>query len=85
MIPFKEASRIGAVVGVSHLLLVALTAWYESAAESVQAGVVWIFWAVIDFPVSLWGYSLFGLQFLLVHAVIGSLWWLILITVVSSL
>ncbi len=82
MIPFKGAFRTGAVVGVLHLLLVALTAWYVSAAESVQADVVWVFWALIDFPVSLLGYSLFGLQVFLVHAVIGSLWWFFLVTVV---
>jgi hypothetical protein len=85
--PFKGAYRIAAVAAGIHLACVALTAWYVSALSqtSGQAVLLWVYWLLIDFPVSLLGYFLFDGQFFLVHAVIGSLWWFFLVLVIARI
>jgi hypothetical protein len=84
-VPFKGAYRPATVVAVFHLFGVIFTAWYVSAAEqtSGQAVLVWALWLIIDLPVSLLGYFLFEGQYFWVHAVIGTLWWFFLITVIT--
>lgn len=86
-VPFKGAYRIAAIVAAIHFVLVALTAWYVSAAEqtSGQAVLVWAIWLLIDFPVSFLAYFLLEDRYFLAHAVIGSLWWFFLITVVTRM
>jgi hypothetical protein len=86
-IPFRGAYRIATIVAALHLLGVALTAWYVSTAEqsSGQAVMVWAFWSIIDLPVSLLGYFLFDGQYFLVHAVVGTLWWFFVITVITRI
>jgi hypothetical protein len=46
-------------VAVVHLLGVTATAWYVAQSTDGQAPMVWVYWAVIDFPWSL-AYVLFG-------------------------
>ena len=86
-IPFKGAYRIAALVAAVHVVGVALTAWYVSVAEqtSGQAGLVWAYWIIIDFPVSFLGYTLLNGHFLLVPLVIGTIWWFFLAVVVTRI
>jgi len=87
VIPFKGAYRVALIVAAIHLVLVAITAWYISAAEqeSGQTVLIWVYWLFIDFPVSLLAYFLLDGRFFLAHAVIGTLWWFFLITVVTRI
>jgi|HubBroStandDraft_1064217.scaffolds.fasta_scaffold1126486_1 hypothetical protein len=85
--PFKGAYRTATIVAAIHLVGVVLTAWYVSVAEqtSGQAVLVWALWLIIDLPVSFLGYWLFEGQFFFVHAVVGTLWWFFLITVITRI
>ena len=85
--PFRGAYRIAAIVAAVHIVGAALTAWYVSAVEqtSGQAGMIWAFWTIIDLPVSFLSYELLDVQPVIVHVVIGSLWWFVLAVVLTRL
>jgi hypothetical protein len=48
----NNTHKLGATLAGAHLLGVLLTAWYVAHLSS-WAGVVWVVWGVIDFPLSL--------------------------------
>lgn len=86
-IPFKGTHRIGSFVATVHLLGVLLTVWYVSIASdsSGQAGMVWAFWIVADLPISFLAYELTNSGIILVHVVLGTIWWYFLAMVLTRL
>ena len=85
-VPFSGSHRIAATVAALHLVGALLTAWYVSvaSASSGQAGLVWVFWMLVDLPISFLAYTLSDVGFLFTHALLGSLWWYFLVMVVTS-
>jgi hypothetical protein len=80
MIPFKGTYRTAAIIAIVHVAGAALTAWWVSVAAqtSGQAPMIWIVWMLIDFPVSFLSYELLDASPIIVHVIIGSLWWFFL-------
>ena len=87
MIPFQGAYRVAAIVAALHVVGAVLTAWYVSVASHTdgQAVLVWVYWMVIDFPVSFLSYQLLDVQPVIVHAIFGSFWWFVLAAVLTRL
>jgi hypothetical protein len=87
VLPFQGTYRIAAIVAAVHVVGAALTAWYVSVAERTdgQAVMLWVYWMIIDLPVSFLSYELLNVQPVIVHLVIGSLWWFVLAVVLTRL
>lgn len=87
MTPFQGAYRTATIIAIAHVIGAALTGWYVSVAEqtSGQAPMIWAIWMIIDLPVSFLSYELLDLQPVVVHTVIGSLWWFFLALVVTRI
>jgi len=85
-IPLSGSLRLASIVGVIHLALAVLTAVVVHVMEgqSGQAIMVWAPWAIIDIPISLIAYIVLSGNYLVIHGVIGSLWWFFLVAVISS-
>jgi hypothetical protein len=73
-----------AVAGV-HLLGVLLTALYVSKSPDGQAPLVWAYWLFIDLPWSFPLWQLMSGSFVLIHGVIGTAWWYVLVLLVGRL
>jgi hypothetical protein len=73
-----------AVAGV-HLLGVLLTALYVSKSPDGQAPLVWAYWLFIDLPWSLPLWQLMSGSFVLIHGIIGTAWWYVLVLLVGRL
>jgi hypothetical protein len=80
MLP-KQARQFATIVAGMHLLGVGATEWYVSTSPVGQAPMVWLYWAFADFPVSLL-YALLDDSFLIVHGVLGTIWWYFLTAVI---
>jgi len=65
---------IASIVASAHLIGVGLTALYVSSSTAGQAPLVWVYWAFVDFPISLL-YPALNDNVILVHGVLGTGWW----------
>ena len=65
-----------------HLLGVGVTEWYVSTSSAGQAPMVWVYWAFADFPLSLL-YAFLDDSFLIVHGLLGTIWWYFLTVVLA--
>ena len=68
-----------------HLLGVLLTALYVSRSSEGQAPLVWAYWLFIDLPWSLPLWQLMNGSFVLIHGVIGTAWWYLLVLLIGRL
>jgi len=64
---------------------VLLTAWYVSGSSDGQAPLVWAYWMFIDLPWSLPLWQLMGGRFVLIHGVICTAWWYLLVLLIGRL
>ena len=80
----RKTYLVAAIVALAHLIAVGATAWYESSSDAGQAPMVWVYWAFIDFPVSLL-YASLNDSVLIVHGIIGTLWWFVLLVLLSKM
>lgn len=79
----KRFDRAGVIAALIHLLLFAIFYFYINAlyAGKAQAQLIWIYWLIIDFPVSILllptivsgNIDIFFLCFF--HGILGTLWW----------
>ena len=74
----RRAIILGIVVALVHALGVGATAWYVAVSTEGQAALVWVYWMLADLPISLL-YALFDGNFLIVHGLLGSIWWCFLV------
>jgi hypothetical protein len=81
----KRTHVVAAAVAAVHLLGVLLTASYVSGSSEGQAPLVWICWLFIDLPWSLPLWQLTSGSFVLLHGVIGTAWWYILVLFIGWL
>ena len=81
----KNVHAIAAAVASVHLLGVLLTAWYVSGSSEGQAPLVWVYWMFLDLPWSMPLWQLMSGSFVLIHGVIGTLWWYILVLLIGRL
>ena len=79
----KRIYVVAAGVAAAHLLGVLLTAWYVSGSSEGQAPLVWIYWMFIDLPWSLPLWQLMTGSFVLIHGVIGTAWWYLLVILIG--
>ncbi|HUP79057.1 MAG TPA: hypothetical protein VM260_10930 [Pirellula sp.] len=49
----KLANRVGICLAVAHLLLFVGCVLYVNSTYEGQASLIWVTWAIVDFPVSL--------------------------------
>jgi hypothetical protein len=75
----KRVFVVATVVAILHLAGVLWTASYVSHSLEGQAPLVWVYWIVIDLPWSLLPFQ----SPLLVHGLIGTVWWCVLIIIFS--
>src|SRR6202163_2352317 len=75
----KRTHMVAAAVAGVHLLGVLLTALYVSKSPDGQAPLVWAYWLFIDLPWSLPLWQLMSGSFVLIHGVIGTAWWYVLV------
>jgi hypothetical protein len=85
-VPFAGAHRAAAVVAGVHFIAVLATWAVEilEANHSGQAVLVWVPWALVDFPVSLITYDCFGDKPALMHLTVGTMWWYLLVAIAVS-
>jgi hypothetical protein len=81
----KRTQVTAAAVAGVHLLGVLLTALYVSRSTDGQAPLVWAYWMFIDLPWSLPLWQLMSGRFVLIHGVIGTAWWYLLVLFVGRL
>ena len=82
---FRKAHRVAAVVAAIHFIAVCLTYWYVSAAtvDTGQTGLVWVYWLFVDFPWSLPLWQLMSDHLFVIHGVIGTAWWYLLVVLIG--
>ena len=81
----KRIHSIALVVAGVHLLGVLLTAWCVSASTEGQAPLVWVYWMMLDLPWSLLLVQLIGSNFIVIHGIVGTMWWYFLAILVARL
>jgi hypothetical protein len=81
----KRTHVVAAAVAGVHLLGVLLTALYVSGSTAGQAPLVWVYWMFIDLPWSLPLWQLMSGSFVLIHGVIGTAWWYLLVLLIGRL
>ena len=81
----KRTHVVASAVAGVHLLGVLLTALYVSQSTDGQAPLVWTYWMFIDLPWSLPLWQLMSGSFVLIHGVIGTVWWYLLVLLIGRL
>ncbi len=81
----KRIHVIATAVAGAHLLGVLLTAWYVSVSSEGQAPLVWAYWMFIDLPWSLPLWQLMSGSFVLIHGVVGTAWWYLIVRLIGRL
>jgi hypothetical protein len=81
----KRVHAIAAGVAAAHLLGVLLTEYYVSGSSDGQAPLVWVYWMFIDLPWSLPLWELMSGKLILIHGVIGTVWWYLLTIFIERL
>ena len=84
--------KIGLLLAASHLIVFIWFLYYlnDLSARDGQGPLLWVYWLVIDFPVSLLVILLFAVDvtshyvMYIVHGVLGTLWWFYLPTVLCK-
>ena len=79
----NKARRIGLILSVSHLLglLLFIKYMFHVSGRDGQGPLLWVYWLIIDFPVSILVVLLFALNvtthyvLYFVHGVLGTVWW----------
>lgn len=94
MCPKQKQYIFGVILALFHTCLLLYTFYYVNAIEAgtAQIQLVWVFWLIIDFPISIFmilhlflgGYvEVFSI--LLIHGLIGTIWWFLLPTLVVKI
>lgn len=81
----KRIHFVAAAFAAVHLSGVLLTAYYVSNSSAAQAPLVWVYWMFVDLPWSLLIWTLASGSLALLHGVIGTAWWYILVILVGKL
>ena len=84
--------KIGLLLAIAHLILFFWFLWYLSdlSGRDGQGPLLWAYWLIIDFPVSLLVVLSFAVDITsryvmyFVHGILGTIWWFYLPTIVSK-
>jgi hypothetical protein len=73
------------MVATVHLLGVLLTQYYVSTSSDGQASLVWAYWMFIDLPWSMPLWEQVGGKLVLIHGVVGTIWWYLIALFIGKL